>query len=111
MIEDLLLFQKAYAYFVWVFPLVGKFPKNQRFVLGQHIELECLALLQTMMQFQISKTKKECIASISLHFDMLQLYMRLAKDLRFISIRQYGVSAEKLNELGRIWQGLTKRFL
>lgn len=111
MIEDLLLFQKAYAYFVWVFPLIGKFPKNQRFVLGQHIESECLALLQTMMRFQISKTKKECIASISLHFDMLQLYMRLAKDLRFISIRQYGVSAEKLNELGRIWQGLTKRFL
>ena len=111
MIEDLLLFQKAYAYFVWVFPLVGKFPKNQRFVLGQHIESECLILLKMIACFQTSKTKKECGECISLQLDMLQIYMRLAKDLRFISIRQYGVSAEKLNELGRIWQGLTKRFL
>ncbi len=110
MIEDLVLFQKAYAYFVWLFPLIGKFPKNQRFVLGQHIESECLSLLQTIVKFQISKTKREFITPIQLHFDMLHIYMRLAKDLHFISVKQYSVNVEKLNELIRMWNGLVHRF-
>ena len=37
-LDDLILFQKAYDLFVWLFPIVGKFPKNQRFVLGQKIQ-------------------------------------------------------------------------
>ncbi len=110
MLDDLILFQKTYDYFVWVFPIVARFPKQQRFVIGQEIEHEGIALLRSIVALQHAQDKKDILISISDSLQMMHIYMRLAKDVRLTSIKHYAVSAEKLNELERICAGLKKKF-
>ena len=47
MLKDLIIYQKLYDLIMYAFPIVNRFPKNQRFVLAQQIEnalLDCKVL-------------------------------------------------------------------
>jgi len=110
MIDDLILFKKAYQYTLWIFPLVAKFPKQQRFVLGEQIEWECIEMLKTLQLFQKSVEKKEFFRIIFERIDTLRLLIRVSHDMKFFSTKQFSVSAESLNEFERLIAGLTKRF-
>jgi len=46
MYKNLAIFEKTYDLILWIYPTVNKFPKSQRFVLGQHIENTVLELLE-----------------------------------------------------------------
>ena len=43
-ITQLIMFQKHYDLMVYSFPIIGRFPKDQRFVLGQQIENQMLEI-------------------------------------------------------------------
>ena len=45
MLEQLTIFEKTYQLILWLYPAVRKFPKAQRFVLGQQIENTALETL------------------------------------------------------------------
>ncbi len=47
----------------------------------------------------------------SIELDELRMLIRLAKDMRFLSVKHYGVAAEKLNEIGRLLSGWTQKFV
>jgi len=38
MFQNLAIFEKTYELILWLYPTVNKFPKSQRFVLGQQLE-------------------------------------------------------------------------
>ena len=48
------------------------------------------------------------VYKISVELDKLRILIRLSKDLKFISIRQYGFGAEKINEIGKMLGGWIK---
>lgn len=50
MLQDLVIFQKVYDLILWMYPTVNKFPKSQRFVLGQRIENTILKLLEGIIK-------------------------------------------------------------
>jgi hypothetical protein len=43
MLKDLIIFEKAYTFTLWIFTASNKFPKNQRFTLGQQLCNQSLA--------------------------------------------------------------------
>ena len=51
----------------------------------------------------------EIIKEISVNIDELFILFRLAKDLKMISIKRYGISAEKINEVARLLGGWQKQ--
>jgi hypothetical protein len=46
----------------------------------------------------------------SIELDELRILIRLSKDLHFVNVKQYGVAAEKMNEIGRLLSGWMNRF-
>jgi len=46
MLQNLVIFQKVYDLILWMYPLINKFPKKQRFVLGQQLENTLLEILK-----------------------------------------------------------------
>ena len=110
MLDDLILFQKIYDFILWLYPTINKFPKSQRFVLGQQLQNTAINILKlTIKANQLrGKTRQDYQKAISVELDVLRILCRLSKDLRFISIKQYKFTAEKNNEIARIlngWQG------
>ena len=108
-LDDLILFQKAYDLFVWIFPIVGKFPKNQRFVLGQQLEMAILHLLELVMQAQKEHMNGMYIKQVCDQIDVVRILIRLSNDVKLLSVRQYAQGAERMNELERIAAGLRKK--
>ena len=108
-LDDLILFKKAYDLFVWLFPIVGKFPKNQRFVLGQQLEIAALRLLEYIMQAQKEHMNGVLIEQVCDQIDVVRILIRLSNDVKLLSVRQYAQGAERVNELERIAAGLRKK--
>ena len=110
MIDDLIIYQKTYDLILWIFPIVNKFPKKQRFVLGQQIENELLEIIKDIILANNERNKTEILKRISIRLDTLRTLIRLAKDLRFLSIKHYENAAIKMNEIGKLLSGWTKKF-
>lgn len=110
MLDDLIIFQKVYDLILWLYPAVNKFPKSQRFVLGQRIENTVLEILKGIIQANQESNKLPYLKQVSIDLDKLRILVRLSKDLKFINIRQYRFVAEKINEIGKILGGWMKKF-
>jgi four helix bundle protein len=105
MLQDLIIFQKTYDLILWLYPAVNKFPKSQRFILGQQIENTILEILKGIIEANVECQKIVYLKKISVELDKLRILIRLSKDLRFINIRQYGFAADKINEIGKMLGG------
>lgn len=110
MLDDLILYQKIYDFILWFFPIINKFPKQQRFVLGQQIENQLVEMIKTVACANREREKLKYIQQASIQLDIARMLIRLAKDMRFISIRQYELAAERMNEVGRLLTGWTKKY-
>ncbi len=110
MLDDLIIYQKIYDFILWLYPVVNKFPKSQRFVLGQRIENKTLDLIHSMIAANLERDKTAALKQASVELDELRILIRLSKDLRLVSVRQYGIAAEKTNEIGRLLSGWSKKF-
>jgi len=108
MLQNLAIFEKTYELILWLYPTVNKFPKSQRFVLGQQIETAILKILEGIIEANQERNKIPYLKQVSIELDKLRILIRLSKDLRFISIRQYGFVADKVNEIGKMLGGWMK---
>lgn len=107
--QNLVIFQKVYDLILWIYPLINKFPKKQRFILGQQLENTLLEILKGIIQANQEKNKLTTLKQVSIDLDKFRILYRLAKDLRFMSIRQYQFGVEKINEVGKMLGGWMKR--
>lgn len=108
MFQDLAIFEKTYELILWLYPTINKFPKNQRFILGQRVENIILRILEGIIEANQERNKIPYLKKISIELDKLRILIRLSKDLRFISIKQYQFAAEKVNEIGKMLGGWLK---
>lgn len=103
MLKDLVAYQKLYDLIVYMYPIINKFPKEQRFVLGQRFENKLFDILNIIIEANLCNGPRDkYYKQMSLEFDVLFHYIRLSKDLVFISIRQYLQISEKTNEVAMI---------
>lgn len=98
MAEQLILYQKVYDFVVWLYPVVNRIPKSHRMILGSKIERLSIRLLLSIVQANKVRgtQRKELHTKISDYLDCLRILIRLTKDLKFMSIKQYTVAAERL---------------
>lgn len=103
--EKLLIFQKTYDLVVWLYHLLNKLPRNHRPILGQQIHTLALQILIGIIQansHKDSKLRKAQQQKISQDLDTLRILIRLTKDVKLMSIKQYTFATEKMNEIGRM---------
>ena len=81
MLDDLAIYQKTYDFMLWLHPVVNKFPQNQKFVLGQRIELKILDLIHSMIVANTLRDKSAALQQASTELDELRILIRLSKDL------------------------------
>lgn len=109
MTENLPIFEKTYRLILWLYPTINKFPKSQRFVLGQQIENTALSILTGIIISNAERDKLVALKRVSASLDTLRILIRLAKDLKFISVQQYLFAAERVNEVGKMLGGWMKQ--
>jgi four helix bundle protein len=107
--EELTIYQRQYDLILYAFPIINGFPKGQRFVLGQQIQNCLLDIAKLIVQANKQRTNRlPILAQADIEIEKLRLLIRLAKDLRMVSVKQYGTLAERINEIGRLLGGWLK---
>jgi len=104
--EDILT--KTYDLLLYLIPQLAKFPRDQKFLLGDRIEALLLDYLEDMIQAYYSKEKISILEKSNLKLERLRYLVRLSHDLKCVSHERYGFVSEKINELGRIAGGWRK---
>ena len=90
-----------YRFVLWLVPTVERFPRSQKFLLGDRIQTTALDVLERLIEATYTKQRDRHLAGANLGLEKLRFLCRLARDLRCLDHRRYEHAARSLNETGR----------
>jgi len=100
--------EKHYKLILWMLPKIANFPKDQRFLLADRIEKILLDILEMLIEAVYSKQKRDILIKVNLKLDVLRFMMRIAKDMKYISVAGYDFFCQSVLEIGRMVGGWLK---
>jgi hypothetical protein len=106
--EPAVVVGKAYDFVLWLVPKVEKFPRSYRFSVGDRLVSYDLDLLLVLVEAAYTANKAVLLLQANNKVNALRYLLRLAKDLRLLSLDSYGFAAERLDEIGRMVGGWQK---
>ncbi len=95
----------TYDLLKWAIPTLKKFPRDQRFLLGDRIENHILDVLELLVSANYSKNKLGYLREANLKIELLRFLWRLSLDLKYLNTRRYEFVSKKLNDIGRLVGG------
>ena len=88
---------------LWAVPAVGKFPRNLRFTLGERIERRLYRILEGLVRarFEAKPNKAGHLRAVNLDLEVFRHEIRLALDLKALSLRQVEHCARLTDGVGK----------
>ncbi len=105
MSEPAVVVGKAYDLVLWLLPKVERMPRAYRFTVGERVAAAALDLLLALVEAAYARDKAPLLETASRRVNGLRFLLRLAKDLRLLSVDGYGFAGERLDEVGRMVGG------
>ena len=99
-IKEITALTKVYDLLLWIIPVLEKFPRTQKFMLGDRIEALMLDIMDLIISAVYSRDKISYLRSANLKLEQFRYLIRLCKDLKFLNIPKYEFLAKAVNELG-----------
>ena len=95
------LHQKIYDFLLYIYPLLSKYPKFEKFSLQTATRNAILEMLQEVIKWDKTATKSHLYAADTALQQSKEL-LRLANDLKYsaMNAQHYGTSSRKLKEIG-----------
>ncbi len=103
------LLVKWYDFTRWLLERVDSFPKNQRFIFGTRLADHALEVMETLVEASYSRRKSDLLARANRKMEMLRWLVRLAKDRKVLTEKQYLFACKALAECGRMLGGWLKQ--
>jgi hypothetical protein len=97
--------EATYRFVLWVIPTVEKFPRSQRFLLGDRIQAAVVDVLERLIEATYTRRRTAMLAAANLGVEKLRFFFRIAKDLRYLDLRRYEHAARTLDDIGRLIGG------
>ena len=89
-------------------PKIANFPKDQRFLLADRIERILLDILEMLIEAVYSRERRKILIKVNLKLDVLRFMMRIAKDMKYVSIKGYDFFSQSVLEIGKMVGGWLK---
>ena len=100
--------EAMYQFLLWLIPMVEKYPRAQKFTLGDRIEITALDILDSLSRATFTRSRDQSLADANLGLDRLRLMVRLSQELRLIDLKKYEHAAREIDHVGRLIGGWTK---
>ena len=104
------ILEKGYDLLKFYLPLIEKFPRHQRYLIGDRVQvlaMDVLGLLSEAYYLPASE-KKGRLIQVNIKLEMLRYLNRLCFESGYYTSLKYKEVAEKLLELGRMNGGWLK---
>jgi len=100
--------EKTYQFLLWLIPAVEKFPRSQKFLLGDRMQTLALDVQESLIEATYSKSPTPHLLACNLRLEKLRFLFRLAMDLRYLDLARYEFAAKAIDEIGRLVGGWLK---
>jgi len=100
--SDFKIFQSIYDLILWFEPVIQRFPKSEKYILGSEIRQ---SLINTLVDITISnkiKSKLEYLNKADIELEKLRIFTRLAKDLKMLDFKKYEFAECEINQIGKM---------
>src|SRR4051794_32050772 len=81
--------EAMYRFVLWLVPTVEKFPRSQKFLLGDRIQSTALDVLERLIEATYTKARRPPLLAANLGLEKLRLLVRLATEMRYLDARRY----------------------
>lgn len=110
--KDMILYQKVYDFMLYLFPLVDRFPKYEKFALQTQIKNSVYRLLRLTVDIQKSRQKARYLYEFDKELEFLRTLVAFSNDKKpsYMSAQSRKTTMEKLLEIGKIVGGMIKKF-
>ena len=106
---DLLVIQKMYDLILWAVPCIEKFPRSHRFLLGDVMQRGLYEILDDLIRAKYAREKLDLLREINVKLEILRYQVRIARDLKVMSVKSYKHCSDLVNEVGRLVGGWIKQ--
>jgi len=106
--EHLVLYQKVYDFLLYIYPVIGLYPKYEKFTLQTQTKNCIVDIQRRIIRANKSSSKKSHLYEADALLEELKMLIRLAHDLRYIPPQRYEIISQKILEIGRLLGGLIK---
>ncbi|MCC6539965.1 MAG: diversity-generating retroelement protein Avd [Bryobacterales bacterium] len=100
--------EAMYRFMLWLVPAVEKFPRSQKFLLGDRIQGAAADVLERLVEATYTRDRVALLNAANLGIEKLRFQFRLAMDLRHLDPARYEHAARALDEVGRMIGGWKK---
>ena len=97
-----------YRFVLWLVPAVEKFPRRQKFLLGDRLQATALDVLERLVEATYTRDRARHLAAANLGLEKLRFLCRLAKDLGHLDERRYAYAARSLRRDGPARRGVAE---
>lgn len=101
--------EAMYQFVKWLIPTVEKFPKSQKFLLGDRIQTTAMDVLERLIEATYSRNRRGCLVAANLGLEKLRFLVRLATELKHLDVRRYEFAARSIDDVGRRVGGWIKQ--
>jgi len=99
--SELSVVTKTYDLALWLVQRASGFSREHRYTLGGRIEDGMLEVLELLVEASYTRDRTGLLRRANLRLDRVRFLVRMAKDLRLISLKQYEHAAAGLNGIGQ----------
>lgn len=75
-------------FLLWLVPTVEKFPRSQKFTLGDRIQTTALDVLERLVEATYTKARAKSLQAANLGIEKLRILIRLATELKIMDLRR-----------------------
>jgi hypothetical protein len=97
--------ERAYQFLARLIPTLGRFPRRQKFVLGDRIESTALDVLEVLVEATYTGNRGRIVEALNLKLDKLRFLFRLSTELQLLDQRRYEYASRCIDEIGRLVGG------
>ena len=97
-----------YRFILWLVPTVEKFPRSQKFLLGDRMQTTALDVLERLVEATYTRARQKALMDANLGIEKLRFLFRLATEMRYLDQGRYEHAARSLDEVGRSIGGWIK---
>ena len=99
---------KTYDFVLWLLPKVEGFPRSYKFTVGDRLSSNGLDVLMLLVEAAYSTKKEDLLSEAIRKINSTRYLLRLAKDLKLMSLDSWSFAVEHVDEIGRMTGGWLK---
>ena len=96
---------KLYDVILWLMSRVEKFPRSQKFTLGDRTVNLALDTLELLIEATYTRDRLALLRKANVQLEKLRYLIRICHDFKMLSAKQYAYISKEMNEVGKLVGG------